>query len=167
MPIRLRSEIAEGREDSAKLMHRGGYQMVEDRVHSAVEQWRASMASPITNSAKRHATRRLLRVGLVAAGFLAVPIHGHAADDPIFRIEFKNGVMAPRRLEVPAKRRFKLELHNLGQSPAEFESRELRKEKVLAPGTSSILVIRTLDPGEYDFFDDFHPGAPPAVLVAK
>ena len=90
-----------------------------------------------------------------------------ADDDPVFRIEFKDGVLTPRRLEVPANRRFSLELHNLGETPAEFESRELRKEKVLAPATSSVLVIRTLDPGEYDFFDDFHPDAPPAVLVAK
>jgi Cupredoxin-like domain len=43
----------------------------------------------------------------------------------------------------------------------------LRKEKVLAPKTTSILVFRTLDPGEYPFFDDFHPDAPQAVLIAK
>lgn len=92
---------------------------------------------------------------------------GGAAEDPVFRIEFKDGVVTPRRLEVPANRRLVLELHNVGATPAEFESRELRKEKVLAPGTTSTLVIRTLDPGEYDFFDDFHTGAPPAVLVAK
>jgi hypothetical protein len=29
------------------------------------------------------------------------------------------------------------------------------------------MVIRTLDAGEYSFFDDFHPNAAPAVLVAK
>jgi hypothetical protein len=75
--------------------------------------------------------------------------------------------VTPSRLEVPAKRRFKLELHNTGKTPAEFESTELRKEKVLAAGTVSSLIIRTLDPGEYTFFDDFHPGAPAAVLVAK
>jgi hypothetical protein len=92
---------------------------------------------------------------------------GRAGEDPVFRIEFKDGAVIPRRLEVPANRRLVLELHNVGATPAEFESRELRKEKVLAPGTTSTLVIRTLDPGEYDFFDDFHASTPPAVLVAK
>ncbi len=90
-----------------------------------------------------------------------------ADNEPVFRIDFKDGTMAPSRLEVPAHTRFVLDLHNLGKTPAEFESRELHEEKVLAPGTNSRLVIRTLDPGEYDFFDDFHPTAPPAVLVAK
>ncbi|HVY56818.1 MAG TPA: cupredoxin domain-containing protein [Xanthobacteraceae bacterium] len=101
--------------------------------------------------------------GLVLA--LAGPLA--AEEDPVFRIEFKDGVVTPSRLEVPAKRRFKLELHNTGKTPAEFESTELRKEKVLAPNSVSSLVIRTLDPGEYTFFDDFHPGVPAAVLVAK
>lgn len=127
------------------------------------------MALPVAATNERLATRRLVLVRLGATSvFLAVPTHGYAEEeDPIFRVEFKDGVVTPLRLEVPAKRRFKLELHNLGQTPAEFESRELRKEKVLAPGTSSTLVIRTLDPGEYEFFDDFHLDAPPAVLVAK
>lgn len=89
------------------------------------------------------------------------------AEDPVFRIEFNDGKVTPQRLEVPANTRFKLELHNIGKTPAEFESRELRKEKVLGPGASSFIVIRRLDPGEYDFFDDFHLDAPPAVLIAK
>ena len=44
---------------------------------------------------------------------------------------------------------------------------ELHLEKVLAAQSSSFLVIRRLAPGEHKFFDDFHPDAPQAVLVAK
>lgn len=90
-----------------------------------------------------------------------------AAEDPVFRIEFRDGEVTPREIVVPAGTRIKLDLHNLGETPAEFESLELRKEKVLAPKSSSSLIIRTLAPGRYDFFDDFHPGSPPAVLIAK
>ena len=59
-------------------------------------------------------------------------------DEATFRIEFNDGVVTPQRLEVPANRRLVLELVNKGQSPAEFESRELRKEKVLAPGADIV-----------------------------
>jgi uncharacterized cupredoxin-like copper-binding protein len=90
-----------------------------------------------------------------------------AAEEPVFEIELKDGVISPSRLEVPANSRFKLVLKNKGQVPAEFESAELRKEKVVAPGSTATLVIRTLDPGEYKFFDEFQPGAPAAVLIAK
>ena len=37
----------------------------------------------------------------------------------------------------------------------------------VAPGVTTSMVIKGLEPGEYAFFDDFHPDAPPAVLVAK
>jgi hypothetical protein len=115
------------------------------------------------------ATRRpaLPLIVLALALLPASTLGARAEEEPLFRIEFNDGKVTPQRLEVPAKTRFRLELHNLGKEPAEFESKELRKEKVLAPGASSILVIRTLDPGEYDFFDDFHLDTPPAVLVAK
>jgi Cupredoxin-like domain len=98
---------------------------------------------------------------LLAIGRAAV-----AADEPTFTIEFKDGTVTPTRVEVPAKTRFKLELKNSGKTAAEFESNEMKREKVLAPGTTSSLVIRTLDPGEYKFFDDFHQQAK-GVIVAK
>lgn len=114
---------------------------------------------------------RRYSAGLVLAAmqvaFLAGIPAASAAEDPTFRIEFNDGEMSPREIEVPAGVRIKLELHNLGETPAEFESLELKKEKVLAPKSSSSLIIRTLAPGRYEFFDDFHPGKPPAVLIAK
>ncbi|APX68368.1 cupredoxin domain-containing protein [Brucella sp. 6810] len=89
------------------------------------------------------------------------------AEEPTFRLEFKDGVITPDRLEVPANTRFRIELVNTGSMPAEFESLELRKEKVIAAQSETVMVIRTLDPGEYPFFDDFHPGGTPAILIAK
>jgi hypothetical protein len=90
-----------------------------------------------------------------------------ADEDPVSVIEFANGAINPDVLDVPAGSRFKLELRNSGADPVEFESLELRKEKVLGPGVTSFIVIRRLDPGEYRFFDDFHPDTPPARLVAR
>ena len=105
---------------------------------------------------------------LLAAHFLVSgAANSWAEEEPVFTIAFKDGAVSPLRLEVPANRRFQLNLVNNGDTPAEFESNELRKEKILAPRTTSILVFRTLDPGEYPFFDDFHPDAPKAILIAK
>lgn len=102
---------------------------------------------------------------LIASTMVGVP--AARAEEPVFEIEMKDGVITPLRLEVPAKTRFKIVVKNTGQVPAEFESAELRKEVVVPPGASAPLIIRTLDAGEYKFFDDFQPSAPPAVLVAK
>ncbi|ALK10164.1 cupredoxin domain-containing protein [Blastochloris viridis] len=109
-----------------------------------------------------------LLAGFVAATLVVAATSVPArADDPVFRIEFSDGKMTPQRLDVPANTRFKLELVNSGTTPAEFESVELRKEKVIAPGVTTSMVIKNLDPGEYHFFDDFHLDTPPALLVAK
>lgn len=112
---------------------------------------------------------RVAVLALALAGALVGGVVGPvgAADDmPAFEVVMRDGTMTPARLEVPANRPFRIEISNVGTTPAEFESLALHKEKVLAAGAASSLVFRRLEPGEYDFFDDFHPEAR-AVLVAK
>lgn len=107
--------------------------------------------------------RRIVLAGLIALA----PVTAARADDPVFVIEFKDGVITPPVVEVPANTRFKLEIHNRGSGAAEFESAQLQREKVVAAGASSFVVIRRLDPGEYSFFDEYHPEMKPGRLVAK
>ena len=109
--------------------------------------------------------RRRMALGLaVAIAAMASPAAGE--DMPEFKVHMQDGTITPARLEVPANRPFKLVITNAGRTPAEFESASLHKEKVLSAGVTSSMVFRRLEPGEYDFFDDFHPEAR-AVLVAK
>ena len=107
-----------------------------------------------------------LAAALLAAS-LACSVLPALADEPTFRIDIRDGVITPRQIEVPANTRIRLEITNSGTSPAEFESVQLKKEKVIAAGNSSVMVIRTLDPGSYDFFDDFHLDMPHAQIIAK
>jgi hypothetical protein len=110
--------------------------------------------------------------GLALAAALAAPVTGlfaqaaYADDLPTFRLEMADGKLNPARIDVPAGKRIKIEVRNTGKGAAEFESVQLRKEKVLAPGAESFVVIAPLDPGEYKFFDDFHQQAQ-GLIVAK
>ncbi len=90
-----------------------------------------------------------------------------ADDMPTILLVMKDGRLFPETLEVPANTRFRLEVRNEGPGAAEFESLELKKELVLAPGVTRSMVFFPLKPGTYKFFDDFHPDAPQAVVVAK
>ena len=63
--------------------------------------------------------------------------------------------------------RVKIELHNAGTDAEEFESLPLRKEKVLAPGARSFVVIAPLKPGTYPFFGEFHPATAQGRLIAR
>ncbi|TAL78436.1 MAG: cupredoxin domain-containing protein [Burkholderiaceae bacterium] len=84
---------------------------------------------------------------------------------PTYTLTFKaGGAFDPARLEVPAGR-FKLILVNESHEPVEFESLPLRKEKVLGPGVTSFVVIKVSRPGEYPFFDDFHPDVKGTLVV--
>lgn len=105
-------------------------------------------------------------IALLLAALAASPLPARA-EEPTFKIDIKDGVITPLELEVPANTRIRLEVTNSGASPAEFESVQLKKEKVIAAGNTSVMVIRTLDPGSYDFFDDFHIDLPHAKIIAK
>ena len=109
----------------------------------------------------------MARAAVALAALLAAMALPALADEPTFRIDIKDGVITPLEIEVPANTRIRLEVTNSGTSPAEFESVQLKKEKVIAGGNTAVMVIRTLDPGRYDFFDDFHIDMPHATIIAK
>jgi hypothetical protein len=82
-----------------------------------------------------------------------------------YLIEMKDGHLIPAELVVPEKTRFRLVIRNLGKKPAEFESNQLRQEKVLFMGAETSVVIIPLDSGTYDYFDDFAPAMKGKIIV--
>ncbi|GLS05200.1 exported protein [Chitiniphilus shinanonensis] len=101
----------------------------------------------------------------LAGALLLLTVAAHAEDLPVFRVLFKDGTIAPTRIQAPAGKRFKLEVVNAGKTPVEFESLPLRKEKVLGPGVTSFVVIKASQAGEYPFFDDFHQQARGVIVI--
>jgi hypothetical protein len=109
----------------------------------------------------------VVAAGLLLALSLFAGPPAHAEDMPTFHLLMKDGKLFPETLEVPANTKFRLTIKNEGPGAAEFESLELRKEKVLAPGVSSNLVFHPLKPGTYKFFDEFHADTAQGRIVAK
>ncbi|MCC7082285.1 MAG: cupredoxin domain-containing protein [Burkholderiales bacterium] len=100
---------------------------------------------------------------LLAAWF--APVASVRAEMPTYTLTFKpDGTFEPARLEVRAGR-FKIILVNKSKEAVEFESLPLRKEKVLGPGVTSFVVLSLSTPGEYPFFDDFHPQVKGTLVV--
>jgi hypothetical protein len=111
--------------------------------------------------------RSLVIVSVLGLALPATAVVASAAEEPVFAIQMTDGVLTPSRLEVPAGKAFKLEVSNTGTTPAEFESKTLHKEKVIAPKGKTTFSIKRLTAGEYDFFDELQPKAAPGVIVAK
>ena len=103
-----------------------------------------------------------------AAFFVLSTPFSHAAEEmPVFKLSAKDGKFDPFKIDVPAGKRFKIELSNDGKGPMEFESKDLKQEKVLAAGAKSSIVINALKPGTYAFFDEYHMDAPKGQIVVK
>lgn len=99
--------------------------------------------------------------------FMVLLQAANAAELPVYNLAIQNGRFYPETLEVKAGERFKIIITNKGPGAEEFESTELRKEKVLAPGVTSFLVFAPLKPGSYRFFGEFHPDTAQGRIVVK
>ena len=80
-------------------------------------------------------------------------------------ISVKNHRFQPAQIQAPAKVPIELHVKNLDPTPMEFESVSLRVEKVVAGNSEGIIRLRPLDPGTYNFFDDFNQAANGTLVV--
>ena len=93
---------------------------------------------------------------LVAAMLLAAPLPVRA-QTPAFSIAIRDKEFAPSELSVPAGQKIELHVTNERAAASEFESAELRREKIVPPGQAVTVYVGPLRPGSYEFFDDFNP----------
>ncbi len=93
-----------------------------------------------------------------AGTFVALVAAGSArADIPSYAIALQNNQFVPNQLTIPAGVKVKLVVKNANPVPSEFESTQLHREQVVTAGQQITVYVGPLDPGIYEFFDDFHP----------
>ncbi|MGJ7061811.1 cupredoxin domain-containing protein [Morganella morganii] len=110
---------------------------------------------------------KLVVMALCLSVLSLISLPAAAAEKFTVELKMNNGELTPPVLKVPAKTPIRIKISNTGTEPVEFESTQLRKEKVLAPGASSVVVIAPLKPGKYTFFDDFHLSHPAGEIIAE
>ena len=106
-----------------------------------------------------------LRLLALAAVFAVAP--ALAQDAAVFKVTARDGKFDPAVLDVPAGKRFRLEVSNENKKAIEFESKDLKQEKVIPPGGKTTVNIGPLKAGEYTFFDEFQEATGRGKLVAK
>lgn len=99
---------------------------------------------------------------LLLASVLAVPAFAAPSG---FSLSIGNNRFDPAELTVPAGQKIELHIRNTGTVPAEFESSDLGREKVVPAGSEITLFVGPLKPGRYTFFDDFHPSTRGHLVV--
>ncbi len=92
----------------------------------------------------------------IAVGWAMVVGAALAADPPEISLTIEKGKFQPDEVKVKANTPFVLVITNTGDKAAEFESKDLRTEKVVPAGKTVKVRIRALKPGTYPFVDDFN-----------
>jgi cupredoxin-like protein len=90
----------------------------------------------------------------IAAGLLLV-FATPALAEPI-TIAVRDHQFVPAEVPVPAGAKVELIIKNEQAVNAEFESTVLHREKIVPAGGQTSVFVGPLDPGTYEFFDDFN-----------
>ncbi len=84
-----------------------------------------------------------------------------------FLVQIKDHKFEPATVKVPANEKFKLVIENTDKTLEEFESNDLKKEKLVGAGKKITIVVSPLKSGEYKFFGDFHQKTAQGKVVAE
>jgi hypothetical protein len=90
-----------------------------------------------------------------------------AAQEPAYTLVIKDHKFQPTEIEIPAGQKIALVVKNNDSTPEEFESTELRREKVIPGGEQITVYIGPLKPGKYEFFGDFNPTTARGHIIVK
>jgi hypothetical protein len=103
---------------------------------------------------------------VLVAGCAQLPTAAAALAAEAVTLTIKNHRFEPSAVSVPAGERFRIEVENQDSTPAEFESNDLRIEKIVVPGGKIAVMAGPLKPGTYKFFDDYHPDTAKGTMSA-
>ncbi len=89
------------------------------------------------------------------------------ADVKEYKIIIRDHKFVPSQLVVPANTKIKLLVINEDKTPEEFESHELKREKIVTGKGKITVMLGPLKPGAYPFFGEFHMKTAQGTLIVK
>jgi plastocyanin len=115
--------------------------------------------------------RRLTFLGVTVAAlaWLGVVADAARAADapPEIPVTIEKNRFQPDEIKVKAGAAFVLVVTNKDSGPEEFESKDLRIEKVIPGGKTLKIRIRALKPGTYPFVGEYHEKTAKGRIVAE
>jgi len=108
--------------------------------------------------------RKFWLLSAILASILSLPGGAYAED---YVITIKDHHFSPKELTLPADQKIKITVKNLDSTPAEFESYDLNREKVVSANSDIVVFVGPLSAGSYGYFDDFHRDTTKGTITAK
>jgi plastocyanin len=109
--------------------------------------------------------KRLLSITLLSLACAS----GFAASPEEFTLTIKGHAFEPKELTIPAGKKIKLLVVNKDATPAEFESKQLGREKIIPGNSTGTINLGPLKPGRFSFVEEYHEkdAAAQGTLVVK
>jgi hypothetical protein len=82
-------------------------------------------------------------------------------------VTIRDHKFSPSEIHVKANAPSEIALTNADPTAEEFDSSELKVEKVVAGGEKGIVRLRPLSPGRYRFMGEYHSGSAQGVVIAE
>jgi hypothetical protein len=110
----------------------------------------------------------LRRVLILVAGSLSLASFAVKAEDSAtYEITLKGQTFTPAELKVPAGTAFIIKMKNENDAPAEFESTDMKFEKIVAGHSEIVTRVKPLPGGEFEFYDEYHEDVARGTVVSE
>ena len=106
-------------------------------------------------------------VTAVLAGLLCVLPALVLAAEPEFAIVIRDHKFEPAEVRIPANTKARLVIDNQDATAEEFDSKDLKREKVIPPKSKGTVLIGPLKPGRYSFVGEFNEKTAKGVVVVE
>jgi hypothetical protein len=112
-------------------------------------------------------TLRVAHASVIAAATMTLGGVLPAAADPApLTLVLKDHRFAPATLTVPAGQRIQILVVNQDGATEEFDSHDLKVEKLVTPKSRATFSVGPLKPGSYAFMGEFHPETAQGRIIA-
>lgn len=106
-----------------------------------------------------------MRLAFAAVATLfAAPVLATAPTNVVMTLEHHR--FTPSEVVVPAGQRIIIQLINRDSATEEFDSHDLKVEKLVTPNGHATFSIGPLQPGAYSFMGEFHPATAQGRVIA-
>lgn len=102
----------------------------------------------------------------VALAGAAIATTSLAAGPPVVVLTLKDHRFTPSVVSVPAGLKVQVVVINQDRATEEFDSHDLKVEKLITPGATARFVVGPLKAGSYSFMGEFHPATAQGRIVA-
>lgn len=107
------------------------------------------------------------KLTFVSAALLSFATARVEAQEAAYSLSIRDHRFSPAQIEMPANTKVRLVIRNEDASPEEFDSTQLRREKVIPGSSEATLYIGPLPPGTYEFLGEFHPETARGRIIVR